>query len=98
MENLLCYSEIKVLVNYLYTMQNKMVHMITFILLVVGGLNWLLVGVADMNLVAMIFGGMPMIEKAVYVLVGLSAIYEVVIHKSTCTMCGAGGHGYSNNM
>ena len=73
-------------------MQNKTLHMITFILLVVGGLNWLLVGIADMNLVMMIFGGMPMVEKAVYVLVGLSAIYEIIIHKSTCKMCQAGGH------
>ncbi len=70
--------------------------MITFILLVVGGLNWLLVGVADMNVVAMIFGGMPMIEKAVYVLVGLSALYEIVIHKSTCTLCGADNHSYNS--
>jgi len=70
-------------------MQNNTVHMITFILLVVGGLNWLLVGLADMNLVTMIFGGMPMIEKAVYVLVGLSAIYQVVTQKSTSATFGS---------
>ena len=73
-----------------------MLHMVTFILLVVGGLNWLLVGVADMNLVMMIFGGMPMIEKTVYVLVGLSAIYEIIIHKSICKMCNADNHSHDS--
>lgn len=64
-------------------MQNNTVNMITFILLVVGGLNWLLVGLADMDLVAMIFGTMPMIQKAVYILVGLSAIYQVIARRSS---------------
>lgn len=68
--------------------------MVAFILLVVGGLNWLLVGVADMNLVTMIAGSGSMLERAVYVLVGLSAIYEIVIHKSTCKFCNGGAsHG-----
>ena len=69
--------------------------MIAFILLVVGGLNWLLIGVVDINLVYMIVGSQPMLEKAIYILVGLSAIYEIVIHKSTCKMCKAGGGGAS---
>ena len=67
--------------------------MITFILLVVGGLNWLLVGIAEMNLVNMILGGMPMLERVVYVAVGVSAVYEIVIHKSTCKMCKASDAG-----
>ncbi len=75
-------------------MQNKMVHMITFILLVVGGLNWLLVGLFGMDLVAQIFTdmlAMPMLAKIVYILVGLSAIYEFMIHKGTCTLCDSHG-------
>jgi uncharacterized membrane protein YuzA (DUF378 family) len=36
----------------------------------------------------MIFGGVPVLEELVYVLVGLSAIYEIVTHKKHCTMCG----------
>jgi uncharacterized protein len=63
-----------------------MVHMVAFILLVVGGLNWLLVAF-DMNLVDMIFGAGSTLAKAVYVLVGLSALYEIVTHKGHCTMC-----------
>jgi len=64
----------------------KGLHMAAFILLVVGGLNWLLVAF-DTNLVNMLLGAWPMAEKAVYILVGLSAIFEVVTHKSSCKMC-----------
>ena len=47
---------------------------ITLILLVVGGLNWLLVGLFDFDLVAAIFGDMSALSRLVYVVVGLSAI------------------------
>jgi uncharacterized protein len=66
----------------------KALHMVTFILLVVGGLNWLLVGLFGWD-VGNIFGGQDaLISRVVYVLVGLSAIYEVAIHKSNCKLCG----------
>lgn len=64
--------------------------MVAFILLVVGGLNWLLYAFG-FNLVNMILGGVPMLEKAVYVLVGLSAIYELITHKGHCRHCSVGG-------
>ena len=67
-------------------MNNKTVHMITFILLIVGGLNWLLVGAFDMNLVTKFLGD-GTAAKAVYILVGLSAVYELVTHKKTCNLC-----------
>jgi uncharacterized protein len=70
-------------------MNNKALHMVTFILLVVGGLNWLLVGVADFDLVATLFGAGSTIAKVVYILVGLSAVYEVLTHKKDCRTCGA---------
>ena len=47
---------------------------ITLILLVVGGLNWLLVGLFDFDLVAALFGDMSALSRLVYVVVGLSAI------------------------
>ncbi len=67
-------------------MNNKMVHMVAFILLVVGGLNWLLVAF-DMNIVDSIFGVGSTGAKVVYILVGLSALYELITHKGNCTMC-----------
>ena len=48
------------------------------ILLVIGGLNCGLVGLIDFNLVDYLFSSMPSIEKLVYSLVGLSAVYQVV--------------------
>jgi hypothetical protein len=46
------------------------------ILLVVGGLNWGLVGVANFDLVATLFGAGSILAKAVYTLVGLAAVYQ----------------------
>ncbi|RJR31077.1 MAG: DUF378 domain-containing protein [Candidatus Latescibacterota bacterium] len=48
---------------------------IALILIIVGGLNWLLVGAFNVDLVAKIFGGMSAIARVVYILVGLSALY-----------------------
>ncbi|CAM4150203.1 DUF378 domain-containing protein [Phocicoccus pinnipedialis] len=54
----------------------KILDSTALILLVVGGLNWLLVGLFEFDLVATIFGGQDSIlAKIVYVLVGLSALY-----------------------
>lgn len=51
---------------------------IAFILVVVGGLNWGLVGLFNFDLVAAIFGAMSTISRVVYILVGLAAIYFLV--------------------
>ena len=56
-------------------MKKDMLGMIALLLVIVGGLNWGLVGLLNMNLVSMIFGFMPMLEQLVYVLVGLSALF-----------------------
>lgn len=45
-------------------------------LLVIGGLNWGLVGAANFDLVAAIFGEMSPLSRVVYVLVGLAAVYQ----------------------
>ena len=52
---------------------------IALILVIVGGLNWGLVGVFKFDLVATIFGAMSVISRIVYILVGLAAIYMAVI-------------------
>lgn len=62
------------------TMKN--LHYLTFILLVVGGLNWLLVGLFQWD-VGEIFGGQDaLISRIVYILVGLSAVYEIIRARS----------------
>lgn len=63
--------------------------MIAFILLVVGGLNWLAVGFG-MNVVEKIVGSGNTVSMVIYILVGLSAIFELVTHKSNCKCCAGG--------
>lgn len=53
----------------------KAVDMTALVLLIVGGLNWLLVGLFEFDLVATLFGDMSWISKIVYILVGLSALW-----------------------
>lgn len=67
----------------------KALHMIAFLLLVVGGLNWLL-HAFNYNLVDLALGEGSVGAQAVYVLVGLAAILEVVAHKKGCKMCDSG--------
>lgn len=50
---------------------------IAMTLLIVGGLNWGLVGLFNVDLVALLFGEMTTVSKLVYVLVGLSALYSI---------------------
>lgn len=51
---------------------------IAWLLIVVGGLNWGLVGAFDYNLVDSIFGVDSTLSRAVYVLVGLAAVYSLI--------------------
>jgi len=57
---------------------------IATVLLIIGGLNWGLVGLANIDLVKMLFGGTG-IDRVVYILVGLSAILEIVCFKQVCS-------------
>ncbi len=52
---------------------------LALILLVIGGLNWGLVGIFDFNLVEAIFGDMTTIARIIYAVVGLSAIYTLLL-------------------
>ena len=60
----------------------KTIKIIVIILVVIGGLNWGLVGLFNFDLVAAIFGAMSVISRIVYILVGLSAAYLIVIFNS----------------
>jgi len=56
----------------------KVLNIITLVLLIVGGLNWGLVGLLGFDLVAAIFGAMSPLSRIVYALVGLSALWQIV--------------------
>jgi uncharacterized membrane protein YuzA (DUF378 family) len=57
----------------------KAVDAIVLLLIIIGGLNWGLVGAFDFNLVDAIFGEGSVIARIVYVLVGLAALYKLVV-------------------
>ena len=56
----------------------RAINSVTLLLLIVGGLNWGLVGLFDFDLVAALFGEMSALSRIVYVLVGISALYQLV--------------------
>ena len=59
----------------------KTIDWIAYVLLIIGGLNWGLVGAFNFNLVELIFGSLSWLLSVIYILVGLSAIYMAVMHK-----------------
>lgn len=59
-------------------MSNSKVFILSIILLVIGGLNWGLVGLFNFNLVSVLFGDMSILSRIVYVLVGISAISTLI--------------------
>ena len=56
----------------------KILNKVTLLLLIVGGLNWGLVGLLDFDLVAALFGQMSLLSRVVYSLVGLSALLQLI--------------------
>ena len=58
-------------------MERNTIGWIAIILLIIGGLNWALVGLFSFDLVAAIFGELSVISRIIYILVGISAIYEI---------------------
>jgi uncharacterized membrane protein YuzA (DUF378 family) len=62
----------------------KALHMIAWILVIIGGLVWLIVGLFNVNVVTYLG---DTVARIVYVLVGLSALYELFTHKGNCKMC-----------
>ena len=62
-------------------MDKKTMHMLTFWLVVLGGLNWGLIGLLDLNLVNNLLGASPILERVFYILVGLSSLYLMADQK-----------------
>lgn len=53
----------------------KALGILTAVLIVIGGLNWGMVGLLKFDLVKAVLGDMTMLARVVYTLVGISAIY-----------------------
>jgi uncharacterized membrane protein YuzA (DUF378 family) len=70
-------------------------HKVSALLVLVGALNWGLVGAFNWNLVNALLGNWPVVERIVYILVGLSAIMMLCMAK--CKMCCKDGAGCGGN-
>lgn len=76
-------------------LQKNPLHLTAFVLVVIGALNWGLIGLgfllrggADWNVVHMLLGSWPVVESIVYILVGLSAVYQLAMcGKGCCGSC-----------
>jgi len=70
----------------------KIINCIAFILVIIGGLNWGLVGFLNFDLVAWLLGAGSTLANIVYDLVGLAALYTVIFGcRKMCASC------YGNN-
>ncbi len=50
---------------------------VAMILVLIGGINWGLVGLLNLDLVALLLGSMPIVQKIVYIIIGLSAVFII---------------------
>lgn len=60
----------------------KVLNLITFILVVLGAINWTLFGVMGVNIVGDVFGSSEILLKLVYFLIGLSGVYMLTHYKT----------------
>ena len=61
---------------------------LALLLTIVGGINWLTFATFDLNLVNYLFGKYcPAMEKAIYIIVGLSAIYSISLFQEVWNAC-----------
>jgi uncharacterized membrane protein YuzA (DUF378 family) len=56
----------------------KKIDVLAAVLLVIGGLNWGLVGLMRFDLVETLLGGVPALMNTVYILVGAAGLYQVI--------------------
>jgi uncharacterized membrane protein YuzA (DUF378 family) len=56
----------------------KIINIVTLLLVIVGGINWGLIGLFGFDLVAAIFGQMSALSRIVYTLVGISALWQII--------------------
>lgn len=63
----------------------KILNIITFALVIIGALNWMLFGIMQVNLVGSIFGTSEILVKFVYFLIGMSGLYMLTHYKDLTT-------------
>lgn len=64
-------------------MNNKFLDCIALTIAIIGAVNWGLVGLFSLDLVALIFGNMSWISRIIYALVGISGLYLITFYMYT---------------
>jgi uncharacterized membrane protein YuzA (DUF378 family) len=64
-------------------MRNKTLDCIVLTIVIIGAINWGLIGFFNFNLVALIFGSMSWISRIIYALVGLGGLYLISFYANT---------------
>ncbi|MFW6286111.1 MAG: DUF378 domain-containing protein [Nanoarchaeota archaeon] len=60
-------------------MKRSSLEWIVFVIVIIGGLNWGLIGAFNVDLVRIIFETVPVLQRTVYVLVGIATVYMIYI-------------------
>ncbi len=60
----------------------KIFDLITFVLVIIGGLNWGLLGLFSFDLITFFFGGISALNRMIYILIGLSALYYAIAFRA----------------
>lgn len=55
----------------------KIIDKIALVLIIIGAINWGLIGIFNFNLVSTLFGDMSIISRIVYILVGISGLWGI---------------------
>lgn len=67
--------------------KNSTLHRVSLIVLVLGGLNWLIIGLFGWGIENLLGGSGSALARVLFILFGLAAVYEIFAHKHTCKTC-----------
>lgn len=60
-------------------MERNWLDVVCLILIIIGAVNWGLIGFFSLDIISVIFGNMSMISRIIYVVVGIAGIYSLVL-------------------
>lgn len=60
-------------------MERNWLDIVSLILIIIGAINWGFIGFFNLDLVALLFGTMSIISRIIYVIIGISGIYSLVL-------------------
>lgn len=58
----------------------KVLYYIALTLVIIGAINWLLIGLFNFDLVATIFGAMSVMSRIIYVLIGIAGLISIGLY------------------